>query len=293
MNGCMSFKIGMRIPPRIGKEGIEKTAEWAAGAGLDVLDVPRLTAEVKHACEANRLGIGTTDAVKMGELLSKDEQTRSDAVHMVKQQMSEMAELGGRVLFMCLVPEDLTQSRAQSFAIWKDTFPELIQAAEKHGVSIAIEGWPGPAPNYPTIGCTPEMWRAMFEVTSSKHFGLNYDPSHLVRLGIDYLRVLEEFGDRIVYCHGKDTELLPEEQYEFGTLPATFKPHYGFSEGAWRYTIPGEGEVQWDKVAVRLERFGYQGPVSIELEDHRYWGSIEAERRGIIKAAAHLADCFG
>lgn len=288
----MTFEIGMRIPPRIGREGIEKIAEWAGHSGLDVLDVPKLTPAVKKTCEENGLKIGTVDAVKMGELLSKDDERRSAAVEEVKNQMREMADLDVHTMFMCLVPEEITQPRDESFAIWKETFPDLIDLAEGTGVFIAAEGWPGPAPHYPTIGCTPEMWRAMFEVIPSKHFGLNYDPSHLVRLGIDHLRVLEEFGDRIVYCHGKDTELLQEELYEFGTLPPTFKPHYGFSEGAWRYTIPGEGEIQWGKVAARLERFGYEGPVSIELEDGRYWGSIEAERRGIIKAAAHLQACL-
>ncbi|HZH60544.1 MAG TPA: sugar phosphate isomerase/epimerase, partial [Metabacillus sp.] len=136
------------------------------------------------------------------------------------------------------------------------------------------------------------MLRAMFNEIPSKHFGLNYDPSHLVRLGIDHLRVLTEFGDRVNYCHGKDTEILHEDLYEYGILPATFGAKYDFSEGSWRYTIPGQGEVNWAKVAVRLEKIGYQGPVSIELEDHRYWGSIEAEREGIIKAKEHLSIYF-
>ncbi|MNG35884.1 hypothetical protein D3C84_1227470 [compost metagenome] len=50
--------------------------------------------------------------------------------------------------------------------------------------------------------------------------------------------------------------------------------------------------MDWGKVAVRLEKIGYTGPVSIELEDHRYWGSIEAERKGIEKAKEHLAIYF-
>ncbi|HET7615359.1 MAG TPA: sugar phosphate isomerase/epimerase, partial [Bacillales bacterium] len=266
----LANKIGMRLPPRIGKQPVDAIAEWAVETGLGVLDVHRLTPEIKETSDKHHLEIGTVDAVRMGELLSKDEKVRSDAAVAVQQQIKEIAELGGGVLFMCLVPPDLSQPRSESFAIWKETFPEIVETAERDAVSIAIEGWPGPAPQYPTIGCTPEMWRAMFEAVPSKRFGLNYDPSHLVRLGIDYLRVLEEFGDRIVYCHGKDTELLSEELYEFGTLPATFKAHYGFSEGSWRYTVPGEGTVDWKKVALRLERIGYGGPVSIELEDHRY-----------------------
>jgi len=288
----MAWNIGMRIPPKINSQGIEKVASWAVEIGLDVLDVGSLTQEVKKACDQAGIGIGSVDAAKVGQLLSKDEARRAEAVEDVKRQMSGMSSLGGRVMFMCLVPEDRRQPRRESFAIWKDTFPELVRHAEQTGVYIAIEGWPGPAPDYPTIGCTPEMWRAMFEAIPSRHFGLNYDPSHLVRLGIDYLRVLSEFGERVNHCHGKDTEILPEELYEFGTLPATFGSPYGFSEGSWRYTIPGHGQVEWEKVAVRLDRLGYQGAICIELEDHRFWGSLEKEQEGIRKAAAHLARYF-
>ncbi|MBP1991799.1 sugar phosphate isomerase/epimerase family protein [Paenibacillus eucommiae] len=288
----MNFKIGMRIPPLIGAEGIEKTAAWAAGAGLDILDVPQLTAEVKAACDAAGLGIGSVDAVGIGRLLSRDEASRAAAAGNLLWQMDGIAELGGKVLFACLLPEDFTLSRKEGFEIWKDVFPDIVLHAEKTGLFIAIEGWPGPAPHYPTLGCTPEMWSAMLEAIPSKHFGLTYDPSHLVRLGIDYLRALTEFGDRIVHCHGKDTEILHDELYECGVLPATFGARYGFSEGSWRYTIPGHGEVDWSKVAVRLDRLGYQGAISIELEDHRFCGSLEAERQGIVKAAEHLSTYF-
>lgn len=288
----MKVQIGMRIPPKIGAEGMEQVAAWAAGAHLDVLDVPRLNPEVKQICDAAGIGIGSVDAAQIGALLSKDEARRVAAAESVKQQMTDMAALGAKVMFMCLVPEDHTTPRRESFAIWKDTFPELVRHAESKGVYIAIEGWPGPAPHYPTIGCTPEMWRAMFEAIPSKHFGLNYDPSHLVRLGIDYLRALTEFGERVNHCHGKDTEILNDDLYACGVLPATFGAKYKFSEGSWRYTIPGHGTVDWSKVAVTLSRLGYQGAVSIELEDHLYWGTLEKEREGIVKATAHLAMYF-
>ncbi|MZQ87011.1 TIM barrel protein [Paenibacillus sp. 5J-6] len=289
----MKLQIGMRIPPRIGSEGLALTAAWAAQAGLDVLDVPHLNPEVKQICDAAGMGIGSVDAVQMGgTLLSKEDVRRENAAEAVKKQITEVAALGAKVMFMCLVPEDHSQTRQESFAIWKDTFPEIVGHAEREGVYIAIEGWPGPAPHYPTIGCTPEMWRAMFEALPSKHFGLNYDPSHMVRLGIDYLRALTEFGERINHCHGKDTEILHDELYECGILPATFGAKYGFSEGSWRYTIPGQGDVEWSKVAVRLDRLGYQGAISIELEDHRFWGTLEKEREGIVKAAAHLRNYF-
>ncbi len=67
----MNFKIGMRIPPKIGAEGIENVAAWSAEAGLDIIDVPRLTPEVKAACERANIGIGSVDAKSGAQLISQ------------------------------------------------------------------------------------------------------------------------------------------------------------------------------------------------------------------------------
>ncbi|MDC3416622.1 sugar phosphate isomerase/epimerase family protein [Aquibacillus salsiterrae] len=291
----MNYKIGMRLSPNIAKQGLEEATQWAAKVGLDVIDLPYINKEVKEICKNIGLEIGSIDgvgAVGKTKLLSVDKKTRDAAVDKVKNQMVEMSEFGAKVMFMCLIPEDINMTREESFNLWKETFPEIVRSAEENGIFIALEGYPGPAPQYPTIGCTPEMLRAMIKEIPSKHFGFNYDPSHLVRLGIDYLRFLTEFGEYVNYCHGKDAEILTDDLYEFGHLPSTFGHKYDFSEGSWRYTIPGQGEVNWGKVAIRLEKVGYRGPVSIELEDHRYWGSLESERQGIIKAKEHLEIFF-
>lgn len=283
-------KIGMRIPPQIGANGIEGVAKFASEIGLNVVDLPYLNQEIKSTLEKEGLEIGTVDgigAVGQTKLLSPHQESRNEAINALKKQISEVSVLGGKVIFICLVPES-SMTRKEAFEIWKIAFPSIVEHAEQNNVFLALEGWPGPAPFYPTLGCTPEMLRAMFNVIPSKHFGLNYDPSHLVRLGIDYLRVLNEFGHRVTYCHGKDTEILHDDLYEFGNIPATFGANYDFSEGSWRYTIPGQGEVDWGKVALRLEKINYNGPISIELEDHRYWGTLEKEQLGIVKAKEHL-----
>jgi len=152
-----------------------------------------------------------------------------------------------------------------------------------------MEPWPGGYPYYATLGCTPEMWRAMFEVCPSKNFGLCYDPSHMARLGIDYLRVLKEFGDRVHHAHAKDCDIMEEELYLQGQLTRTFgKPTFKCSEGWWRYCIPGDGVVDWRAIVVGMIAAGIDPVFSIELEDGVYMEDEEGNKRGLLAAQAHL-----
>jgi sugar phosphate isomerase/epimerase len=121
---------------------------------------------------------------------------------------------------------------------------------------------------------------------------VNYDPSHLLRMGIDPLRFLREFASRVYHVHGKDTELIEEGLYRYGNFqePTFGKPH-GFGEVNWRYTIPGHGAVRWVEIFRILAEAGYQGAVSIELEDENFCGTTEGEKAGILHARDFLQSC--
>jgi sugar phosphate isomerase/epimerase len=288
----MNVAIGMLIPPRIAAQGIESVVTWARDVGLGALDLPEDFARGAELCREHGLRVGAVNGAGMARLLSKNERTREQAVSRLEEQIRAMPTAGARTLFLCLVPEDRAQPIAESLAIFRDTFPSIAATCEQSSVRIVFEGWPGPAPHYPTLGYTPEQWRAMFAAVPSSALGLNYDPSHLVRLGIDYMRVLEEFSERIYHCHGKDTALLAEAQYRFGHFPPALGKSPAFSEGGWRYCVPGDGAVDWNQVAYALSQIGYDGCVSIELEDARYWGTVELEQQGITRAYQHLARHF-
>lgn len=289
----MALAIGTLIPPRLWAKGISFVADWAKQVGLQTLDLPADFEEAAGVCRARGLRIGAVNGVEMGRLIGRDDRAREQAVARLRAQIRAMPAMGARVLFLCLVPEDRTQPIADSLAIFRATFPAIAAECEAAGVRAVFEGWPGPAPWYPTLGYTPETWRAMFAAVPSPALGLNYDPSHLVRLGIDYLRVLDEFEARVYHCHGKDTALLAEARYLYGSLPPALTEAPPFSEGAWRYCVPGAGAVDWSQIAYALEQAGYDGCVSIELEDARYWGSLEREQQGIVKAYRHLHQHFG
>lgn len=282
------MKIGMRIPGKMRQMGYDALAAWAKEVGLEAVDLPSPDAEAKAALDRAGLAVGSVDVRGIGASLSKDEKVRAEGVAQIKEDIDTMASLGMTTLFCCLIPADPATPRAESFAIFKETYPEIVAYAAERGIALAMEPYPGPAPHYPTLGCTPEMYRAIFAVIDSPALGICYDPSHYVRMGIDYLRVLDEFGDRVRHVHGKDTEILAEGRYLYGVYGPTFRPNIGWSGGDWRYCIPGTGEVNWAKVIAKLAIKGYDGVISIELEDHVYGHTLEANQRGIVNAARHL-----
>lgn len=102
------------------------------------------------------------------------------------------------------------------------------------------------------------------------------------------MRLLHEFGGRVKHVHLKDTEIIQEKLYESGILGESYGHTYGFGEGWWRYTIPGEGSVDWELVIRRLEEFGYDGVLSVELEDHHFWATPELQQEGILRAKDYI-----
>jgi sugar phosphate isomerase/epimerase len=122
--------------------------------------------------------------------------------------------------------------------------------------------------------------------------GVNYDPSHFIRMGTDPLRFLREFAGRIAHVHAKDTELFPEGLYEYGNLqPATRAKPHGFGEWCWRYAIPGHGVMSWIEAFRILAASGYRGAVSVELEDENFNGTEAGEKLGLGLGCRYLQGC--
>ena len=72
-----------------------------------------------------------------------------------------------------------------------------------------------------------------------RNIGLNMDPSHFWWQGIDPLTVVEDFGDRIGWMHGKDTLLYPDRIRRHGVLH--FAPPSDPCEGALAFRAGGRG----------------------------------------------------
>jgi sugar phosphate isomerase/epimerase len=282
------MKIGTRLPGFAGAMGFDGYCEWLADNGFDAVDTPPLTAPMAKTCKRLGLAIGTCDA-RAGGLLSADAAQRRKALSELKKDLSAIAKHGGHTYFAILGPADPTQGRGKTFEIFERVYPKVVEHAEKVGVNIAIEPFPGGHPWYGNLGCTPESLRRIFDAIPSPNLGICYDPSHFVRIQVDHVRLLHEFAHRVHHVHLKDTEILPEKLYESGILGESYGRTYGFGEGWWRYTIPGEGIVDWQLVVRRLQEIGYEGVLSVELEDHHFWDTPDLQQEGLIRGRDYIA----
>ncbi len=146
-------------------------------------------------------------------------------------------------------------------------FNELCRDAAADGINLAMENWF--ATNIQHLG----HWDLIFETCPAPNFGLNYDPSHLVWMGIDYLYAVEKFADRIFHTHAKDTEI---RQHVLRYRGNQDYDHF-------RYVIPGYGVIDWGEYVARLRDNGYDGVLSIEHEDRAV-----GREEGFIKGLRHL-----
>lgn len=282
------YPIGFRRGRSDWQSDLGDLTAWAKEGALEVIDLRQDAPDNGQVAVQAGLRIGSVDLPAARQMMSSDPAKRAEAVAANAENIARCAAFGTVNHFLAMIPEDPSLPRAENFGYMIESFSQLVPALENNGARIVIEGWPGPG----ALCCTPEGCRALFKEIPSPVMGLNYDPSHLIRMDIDHMRFLREFVDRVYHVHGKDTEILVDEFYEYGTeQPPTFAKPQPYSGMTWRYTIPGHGVARWTDIFRTLEVNGYDGCVSIELEDRNFHGDPKAEQMGILKGAAFLTGC--
>jgi sugar phosphate isomerase/epimerase len=118
--------------------------------------------------------------------------------------------------------------------------------------------------------------RALEALNRRPEFGFNYDPSHLGYQGVDYVRFIQKFSDRIYHAHMKDVHwsLVPTEAGVFGG-----HTKFGDPRRFWEFRSLGRGRIDFEEIIRALNQIGYQGPLSVEWEDigmNRENGAAEA-----------------
>ncbi|MBK8884746.1 MAG: sugar phosphate isomerase/epimerase [Bacteroidales bacterium] len=180
---------------------------------------------------------------------------------------------------------DPAKHEDDNFLKFLELWPPIVQYAEQRNIKIGIENCPmfftrDEWPSGNNLAHSPAIWRRMFEAIPSQHFGLNYDPSHLIWQMMDYVKPIFEFRDRLFHVHLKDARVLRDRINEVGILTTPLNLHTP--------KIPGLGDIEWGKFFSALYEVGYKGPACIEVEDKSFEGSLENRKTALIQSSNYL-----
>jgi len=118
--------------------------------------------------------------------------------------------------------------------------------------------------------------RALEAVDYHPAFGFNYDPSHFGYQGVDYVKFIYQFKDRIFHVHMKDVA------WGIGDGTAgVFGGHVDFHKPSryWDFKSVGRGNINFERIIRALNDIEYGGPLSVEWEDgamDREFGATES-----------------
>ncbi len=172
------------------------------------------------------------------------------------------------------VGRDPGKSVADNLREAAEVFAPLVERAGEAGVKLIIEncvmeGWH--PDGYPgNLAYSPELWEWMFSIG----LYLNYDPSHLLWMGIDPVEALRPYVDRIPHAQAKDIQLDPAARNRFGWPGRAVERDDPWDVGWWRYRVPGRGQVDWRSLIDAMYEGGFTGVLSVEHEDP-VWGGTE------------------
>jgi sugar phosphate isomerase/epimerase len=272
------MQVGILTAP-FGKEPLESAVDFAGRAGFDALEViagpgsphidtANLTSERVAAVRKMVLENGLEISSLAYYTNVTDPDKRDDMIKNLKGVVDAAHELGTSVV--CTLAGMPVPGKDKMKTIEEDCAPvfhPVVEYAAEKGIKIALENW------YATNIQNLAHWERIFQVVPHENFGLNFDPSHLLWQGIDYIEAVHLFKDRIFHTHAKDCEIREHVLRKVGNQ----------ERGWWRYVIPGFGKVRWGEFVAALRAVRYDGVLSIEHED----GTIGREE-GFVKGKDYL-----
>lgn len=255
-------------------------------AGVTHVDVEAFTADdagrLRERAAAHQVGISGLGYYP--NPLSPDRAEAEVATEHLRKVIGASALLGVKIV-NTFVGRDWTRSIDDNWPRFLETWRPLVHFAEEHDVRIAIENcpmyftrdeWPGGK----NLATSPAIWRRMFDDIPSRHFGLNYDPSHLVWQQMDIFEPLRQFADRLFHLHAKDVAIDRQRLNQVGIMAHPNDYH--------RPKLPGLGEIDWGQFVSVLHDVGYQGAVCIEVEDRAYEKSSQSRQAAVLQSGAYL-----
>jgi sugar phosphate isomerase/epimerase len=275
------YEDAIRRIAQLGFKAIELIA-WDREA-LDTYYTPQEIKKLRDIIASEGLELSEFVSTPPG-MASREQQDRDAAVEHFKRMVEVAVGLGTKTVntvsvfpFAIEVPRITDRPHMQEFSVdypsglnWQQNWEDYVDAVrrccdicEDAQVRYALEPHP-----YRYMSNAASMLR-LIEHVKSDALGMNFDPSHLFPMGDMPHTVIYQLGDRIFHCHFSDND--------------------GTTNVHWR---PGKGKIDWTAVMRALQETGFDGTISIELEDVPGVARGQAEAPGVYKGNWDATDAF-
>lgn len=247
---------------------------------IDVEIIPQAAEKIKDLLQVYNLEISALGYYSNN--LHPDLAKREANLSHLKKTI-EAASMLGIKLVGTFVGRDPSKSIEDNLKMFTEVFFDIINYAKENNVKIMIENCPMTFSGLPgeNIAYSPEVWEKMFELIPSENIGLNFDPSHLIWQGIDYIKALKYFKEKIFHTHAKDTTIEKQILNKIGIYGDISK---------WRTDkLPGLGDINWRKYIATLYEIGYEGIICIEHEDRTWEANKEKKKEGLLLSKQYLS----
>lgn len=178
---------------------------------------------------------------------------------------------GSSIWHLCYsFPPVMPNQIENGFKDFAKRFTPILDEFQKLGIRFALEVHPTEI-----AFDIASAEKALQALDYHPAFGFNYDPSHFGYQGVDYVKFIYKFSDRIFHAHMKDVA------WNLGTDAGVFGGHTDFHcpNRYWDFKSVGRGCINFEKIIRALNDIGYAGPLSVEWEDggmDREFGATES-----------------
>ena len=259
------------------------TRRYAGVTHIDVLDLDEAKIDsIKQSC-CDR-GVSISGLGYYPNALSVDQDEAKTGADHIVAVIDAAAKLGVGVM-NTFIGRDWTKTVDANWPRFLETWRPIIAHAEKSNIKIGIENcpmlfskdeWPGGK----NLAHSPAIWARMFEDIPSDHFGLNYDPSHMIFQQMDYISPMRDFADKLFHIHAKDVRVDHHVLDRVGIL--------AFPNDYHSPKLPGMGDVDWGKFFSTLTDTGFDGGVCVEVEDRSYEQTLKSRKAALLQSHTYL-----
>lgn len=184
-----------------------------------------------------------------------------DFMDSAKRSLEDAVIIGAPVVMIPTPGIPGIENRDENRRIWIEALAQVAPLAEKAGVILTVENFPG---LYSPFVTADDFFIAQREIPS---LHLTFDNGN-ASTGEDQLESLRRCNKYIVHTHFKDWDFSPEPKEGYRQM----------MNGYYSAALIGEGVVDSHATMKELERIGYQGYINIEYENNKYPADIAIKK---------------